>query len=580
MARDLDAVRPLLVWSERSTLEIKTGGWRTHRPQYVERTAPCRNACPAVEDIARWIEQVREGNYRQAWDLLREENPFPAVMGRVCAHPCESACNRGSFDGAVAINALERFVGDWGLRHGDPGQPLGRREERVAVVGGGPAGLACAYYLARIGYSVTIYEAKPALGGLLRYGIPEYRLPRSVLDREIELVLALGIRVHTGAALGEGLRWEGLGEYRALFLATGASLPYHLNVLGEHAGGVRDGVAFLHDVNSGGRPEVGSRVVVVGGGSTAMDVARTARRLGVPSVTVLALESWEEMPAIPEEVAQARAEGIQIRNNVGIAEVRERGGVVVGVRAQSARLERTSSGGIHPVLFPGTEFDLETDGVLLAIGQTPDLKPLPTGLLAEQGMVAVDALGATHLPRVFAGGDLTPGQHSVADAVGSGKRGAIAIDRYLREGSPSSFPAPLHLGTSSSLSMGVYLGRDGLEPNVRAQPQEVTPFSVINLDYFPGAGRAERNERHAAERIGSFEEVVEGLGETRARAESLRCFTCGGCTHCDNCLIFCPDMAILRADGGYSVVRDYCKGCGLCVHECPRGALVMVPERS
>lgn len=558
MIGDLGAARPL-VWSEpgRTTREIKTGGWRTRRPRYVERSAPCYLTCPAGESIPAWIARAAAGDYLGAWELIRRENPFPAVTGRVCPHPCETACNRGPYDGTVAINALERFVGDWGLIHGYLETPLTRREEQIAIVGGGPAGLACAYHLARLGYGVTVYEAMPELGGLLRYGIPEYRLPRNVLNQEIELSLSPGVRVHTRTLIGGTVPWQALDSYQALFLATGAPCPVSLGVQGETSRGIYDGLTFLKEANSGRRPSLGRRVVVVGGGSTAMDVARTALRLGA-SVTIVALEARESMPAIADEVEQALAEGVTIMNESGVEEILVREGGVAGVRARPARLSLTESGAIRPVFSEGSAVVLEADALLLAIGQLPDLAHLPPGLRIEQGLVAVGEDGTAGQLRLFAGGDLTAGPRSVARAIGSGTRAARAIHRFLSgEGSGDS-------------------GLSGIEP----RSDQVATFSEIHLDSFPRAARAEASKRGAAERAASFAEVVQGLNEARALAEARRCFSCGTCTACDTCLIFCPDMAIRRIDsGGYEVLLDYCKGCGLCARECPRGALVMVPER-
>lgn len=556
MSRDLGMAWPR-VWSEpdRTTHEIKTGGWRTRRPQYVERPAPCHLACPAGEPIPAWIARAESGDLGGAWELIRRENPFPAVLGRVCAHPCETACNRGQYDRVLAINALERFIGDWGLLHGHSEPPRTRREGQIAIVGGGPAGLACAYHLARLGYGVTIYEALPELGGLLRYGIPEYRLPRSVLDGEIELIMSLGISVHTGARLGDAIPWRTLDPYQAVFLATGASCPVRLGVPGEESRGVYDGLAFLREVNSGQRPSLGKRVVVVGGGSTAMDVARTARRLGA-EVTVVALEAREAIPALSDEVEQAVAEGVWIMNEFGVEEILVREGSVAAARVRPGRLSFTESGAIRPVFSEGRPTILEADALLLAIGQLPDPALLPPGLPVERGLVAVGDDGATGGPRLYAGGDVTPGPRSVARAVGSGIRAARAIHRFLSGESltPALFPT-----------------------------DRVVAFSEINLHYFPRMPRARRSQRAAPERVASFAEVVQGLEEAQALAEARRCFSCGACTGCDRCLIFCPDVAIRRIDSGFSpryeVLTEYCKGCGLCASECPRGALVMVPER-
>ncbi|OGK82415.1 MAG: hypothetical protein A2X52_11500 [Candidatus Rokubacteria bacterium GWC2_70_16] len=559
MAPELRAPRPL-GWSEpgRTTLEIKTGGWRTKRPVYVEATAPCRAACPAGEPVARWIERARRGDLAAAWALIREENPFPAIMGRVCAHPCESACNRRQHDGGVAINALERFVGDWGLRHGTRPLPDLPRPARVAVVGGGPAGLACAHALSRRGYRVRLYEAEAELGGLLRYGIPEYRLPRAVLEREIELGIGPGVEVLTGQRLGANLAWETVAGHDAVFLGTGASLPLGLGVPGEQAQGIGSGLGFLRDLARGTRATLGRRLVVVGGGSTAMDVARSARRLGVSSVTVVALEGREDMPALPEEVSQALAEGVEIRNGLGVSRFVELGGRVTGAAVAPAELERGEDGAIRPVFRPGPSEVIAADSVLLAIGQWTDLAALPPALRGARGLIATPD-GARPTPLIFAGGDAASTERTVTHAVGAGMRAARRIHEALSGGVA---PAPAS------------------HPGAVALPGHVVPFSEINLDSFPRAPRVERPERLADRRLGSFAEVVEGLGAAAARAEAARCFTCGHCVDCDNCLLYCPDMAVSRGDeGGYRISTDHCKGCGLCAQECPRGALQMVSER-
>ena len=549
--------RPL-GWSEpgRTTLEIKTGSWRTRHPRYVEATAPCRARCPAAEPIPHWVERARLGDYASAWALIREENPFPAVLGRVCAHPCESGCHRAAHDGAVAINALERFVGDWGLRHGRPTRPTAARPERIAVVGGGPAGLTCAYHLVRLGYRVTVFEAAAELGGLLRHGIPAYRLPRAVLDREIELVLDLGIEVVTGRRLGAEIGWDALAAYDATFLAVGASRPRQLGIAGESARRIGDGVAFLRAVNAGERPDVGRRVAVIGGGSTAMDVARCARRLGAPSVTVLALEAHDAMDATPEEVTQALAEGVEIRHGVGVAAFVETDGAVSGVVTAPARLERGPDGEIRPAFGPGPRGVVGATDVILAIGQGLDPSGLPIGVRVADGLIAVGAAGATSAERVFAGGDAASVQRTVAHAVAAGTRGARAIDWGFsgRHTVPHEAPRPWAV----------------------PEPGRVVAASEIDMELHPRVSRVARRERWGADSIGSFAEVAEGIGERAARAEAARCLTCGRCTGCDVCLRVCPDMAISRDAGGYRVGSEYCKGCGLCAAECPRGALVMV----
>jgi NADPH-dependent glutamate synthase beta subunit-like oxidoreductase len=547
-------------WSEpgRTTLEIETGSWRTRRPLYVEACSPCSAACPAGEPIARWIEQARTGNYAAAWALIREENPFPGVMGRVCAHPCESRCNRVGLDGAVAINALERAVGEWGLRHGTVTVPQTRRDERIAVVGSGPAGLACAYHLARFGYRVTIFEAAAEPGGLLRHGIPAYRLPRAVLDREIEMILALGITLRTGHRF-DARSWDALADWDAVCIATGAAVPLTLGVPGVRARGVHDGLAMLRAVNGGERPALGTRAVVVGGGSTAMDVARTARRLGVSAVTVVALETREAMPADADELAQAVEEGIEIRSTTGVRAFRERDGVLTGVVVAPAHLERRPDGAITAVFGGGPDEVIATDSAVLAIGQRPDFTALRAGLDVVSDVVGVSPSGATSIRRVYAGGDVASRQRTVAHAIGAGTRAARAIDAAITGAASAHTPA----------------GHAWVVP--RAE-HLVTPTEV-GFHAFAPARRAERARRPATARVSSFEEVVGPLDDDDVRSETERCFTCGRCVGCDTCMAVCPDMAITRVAGAYHVASSHCKGCGLCAHECPRGALHMVSER-
>ena len=557
---DLGPACPL-GWSEpgRTTLEIKTGAWRTRRPVYVEATAPCRAACPAGEPVARWIERARLGDYAGAWALIRQDNPFPAITGRVCAHPCEAACNRGQSDGAVAINALERFVGDWGLEHGRSAMSTPARSARVAVVGGGPAGLACSYHLSRLGYHVHLFEAERELGGVLRYGIPEYRLPRAVLDREIGLVIGPTVEVSTGRRLGETFSWSTLAAYDAVFLATGASIPLTLDVPGDGAHGVGDGLSFLRRVNTSAAPRLGRRLVVVGGGSTAMDVARSARRLGVPSVTILALEAREDMPALPDEVTQALNEGVQMLNGFGVSAFVEPDGAVVGVRARRARLLRDASGAVRPLFESGESLTVRADSVLLAIGQRADLSALPAEIERGRGLVVVNGDGATSFPNVFAGGDAASSERTVAHAIGAGTRAARSIHARLA-------------GRQALHGAGA---RRWTVP----MPAHVVLFDEINGVHFKPARRASRPERTVAQRLRSFAEVVRGLDADTARAEATRCFACGHCTGCDTCFLVCPDVAIHHHEGGYRVAAEHCKGCGLCVEECPRGALQMVSER-
>ncbi len=541
---------PPPTWTTGTTLGLKTGTWRAALPVYRNPPSPCLAACPINGRIAEWMQHAADGSWRAAWETLTDHNPFPAVAGRVCHHPCESACNRGAYDSPLAICALERHVGDLALQEGwaFPSPPLGN--ERVAVVGAGPSGLSAAYQLRRRGYGVTLFEARDFLGGLLREGIPPYRLPRKVLDAEIARILALGIDVHTGTALSSVQQLAGLrSEFDAVYLALGARRQKRLPALDTGAPWVMDGAEYLAQVNSGGAPKLGRRLAVIGGGSAAMDVARSARRAG-HEVTVLSLESEPQLPAQRGEVLEAKEEGIRILAGTMLRAARQEADEV---RLECVRVEFTAGerrGEFQVTPLAQSEFRVQTDAVVVAIGQDPELAMLH-GMLAREGpLVKVDALGATSVEGVFAGGDVASGERFVTHAIGMGRSAALAIDRWI-QGEAGRPLAPL--------------------PSV--------PASAINTFYHPHAPRVALSRLSPFERLRGQAEVQLGIGTDGALSEAARCFSCGRCTSCDNCLTYCPDMAVERAPGGYAIVGDYCKGCGLCVQECPTGSIAMQDER-
>ena len=563
-----------------STLVTHTGSWKYIWPVYHDRVAPCNRGCPVGIDIEGYLNLMREDRVADARRLLLAENPMPAVTGRVCHHPCESACNRGMFDAAVSIHAVERMLGDLALQEPLSDSVAPRRDERVAVVGSGPAGLSCAYHLSRFGYHVTVFEAASAPGGMLRQGIPEYRLPRAILDGEIERIRALGVEMRCGVRVGADLPWERvLADFDALFVASGAHASRALGVEGEDGTGVRPGLAFLREVNAGARPSVGRRVVVVGGGNTAMDCARSALRLGA-SVTVLYRRTRAEMPAIADEVEEADREGVAfafLAAPVGFHVVH---GTLRAVECERMALGEPDASGRRRPESTGERFTLLADTVLTAIGESPDLDALPPDLARRDSGVRVDPLGRTSRAAVFAGGDVTETPRTVADALGAGKRAAVGIDRQLRarprEPRDADDLEALRFG-GGNISALRWLGRD---PVARVAPvNEVVTFEELNLNHFVKVAR--RRDTHARpERArATFDEVNRGLTREEAEEEARRCLNCGVCTHCDVCLIFCPDLAISRnGDGAYRIALDYCKGCGVCVAECPRGAIVMTRE--
>jgi 2-oxoacid:acceptor oxidoreductase delta subunit (pyruvate/2-ketoisovalerate family) len=595
---------PPVAVSTTSTRVNLTGSWKYIRPVFQDGVAPCNQGCPVGIDIEGWMNLVREGRLDEARELLLRENPLPAVTGRVCYHPCEAACNRGRFDEAVSIHAVERMLGDLAL-DAPPPPVAPRRAETVGIVGSGPAGLACAYHLARLGYGVTVYEREPEPGGILRYGIPEYRLPKRILAREIDRIRSLGVEFRCDTRVGGELPFEGIQAHDAVFVATGVHRSRPLGIPGEDLAGVRAGLEFLAEVNRGGRPAIGRRVVVVGGGNTAMDCARTAVRLGA-EVTVLYRRSREEMPANREEVEEAIHEGvgfeflaapIAARGAPGLLEedpleaicasfdeVADRAPEPRVTRLDCARMqlgEADTSGRRRPVPVEGADFSMPVDTVLCAVGEEADLSWLPGDVARASGLLRVNPLGGTSRRGVFAGGDLADTRHTVAYAIGSGKRAAIGIDGWLRrradEISPQIELGELRLGPAGNLSMTRWRGDD---PIRRAAPvNEIVPFERLNVAYFERVPRARDAQTPPAGSRGTFAEANRGLASHEAVAEARRCFNCAVCNACEVCLIFCPDVAITRRDGaGFEIAYEYCKGCGLCAAECPRGAIAMTRE--
>lgn len=555
----------------------KTGDWRYLRPRFENKIPPCNEACPAGQDIQGAIALATQGRFPEAWELLREENPFPGVCGRVCFHPCETSCNRREFDESVSINALERFLADFAFRLGRRvPPPRSRRKERMAVVGSGPAGLACAYHLARMGYEVTLLEARPVLGGMLRLGIPEYRLPKKVLEEEIDQILEMGVKAEVNARLGKNFELKDLKGYAALFLATGHGQSKRLEVPGEEMAGVMSGLEFLEKVGLGQEILLGKRVAVIGGGNTAFDAARSALRLGAKPV-ILYRRTREEMPAFPGEVLEAEEEGIEISYLVSPVQVIGQNGRLQGLECVRNRLGPPDEDGRRrPVEVKGSNFSLEVDQVISAIGEEADLSFLPPDIRATGPAVFTDECGATPKQGVFAGGDLIHQPRTVVHAIGSGKRAAIFMDALVRKAPAEDILEAIRIGQRGSLSLKRYRLEERPAGN-----QKTVSIRDLNLDYFDCSKRMKIPKAPPSRRLGSFGEVNLGLAEEAARSEAQRCFHCGVCNLCDNCYIFCPDVAIRKGAEGEpnSIDYDHCKGCGICVEECPRDAMVLEEER-
>jgi len=524
-----------------------TGAWRTERPVYVHNLPPCNNACPAGENIQQWLYDAEEGGserYEAAWRQIMQDNPFPAVMGRVCYRPCETACNRAQLDSAVGINSVERFLGDEALRRGwkvpVDAAPTGKR---VLVVGAGPSGLSASYHLTRLGHSVTIKDAGAAPGGMMRYGIPKYRLPRDILDAEVNRILDMGVTLELNAKVTDILA-ELAGGFDAAFVAVGAHIGRRAYIPAGDSARILDAVSMLHSTEDGTPPMLGRRVAVYGGGNTAMDAARTARRLGASEAVVVYRRTREKMPAHDSEVAEALDEGITMRWLSTIKHAGE-GKLLI----EKMKLDETG----FPQ--PTGEFEeLEADTLVLALGQNADLTVLENvpGVTFADNVTEVGPDLMTGHPGIFAGGDMVPAERTVTVAIGHGKKAARNVDAWLRGG---RYSAP---------------GKHPLAASDR-----------LNTWYYADAPATVRPTLEAARRITTFDEVVGGLDESIALFEARRCMSCGNCFGCDNCYGVCPDNAIVKlADGQYSIDYDYCKGCGLCATECPCGAIEMEPEQT
>lgn len=525
----------------------KTGTWRYIRPIYRDRPAPCTNACPTGVEMREYLELVEQGELEKAWRLLKEDNPIPAITGRVCYHPCEEKCNRSRYDQPLAIHSLERLVGDYGLGLAIE-KPKITEKERVAVVGSGPAGLAAAYHLIKRGYSVTVFEAESELGGMLRWGIPQYRLPRDILDKEIASIEALGVEFKLNSRLGADISWEDLSAYQAIFIATGCYRNRELQVAGEDTSGVRSGPEFLRDVNTGrlgNTALAGQRVAVIGGGNVAVDCARSARRLGAAEVSVVCLESSDDMPASATEIKQAEEEGVRIYPSRTVARILADAGKVTGVEyLKVSGLKFSPDGQPQFDTIEGSQHSMPADMVIVAIGQVADVAFLPEGLIGKDGRLASERLGKVGDKVVLAGGDVVTGPARVVDALAAGKRAAATIEALLKEKPPDD-----------------------------EEDQAVVDYEELNTLYFCPLPRQEVEPASPAQRLSGFKEVDPGLSGEAASKESQRCFHCGSCNLCGNCWLFCPDMSILESDGHLEIDYEFCKGCGICAEECPRAAI-------
>ncbi len=574
---------PERVVSLASMLWNRTGSWRYMRPLYVNKTPPCNQGCPAGNDVEAFLALVEDGRLQEAARVLLDENPLPGVCGRVCFHPCETACNRGQYDRPIAIHAMERYVGDWARDHlaAHPLRPP--TGKRVNVLGAGPAGLAAAYHLARMGHEVTVFDAQAEPGGVLRYGIPSYRLPRDVIAAETKRIWDMGVRFQGGTRVETPDDFAKLRDADAVFVATGAYRSFALKVAGEDAKRVYSGLEFLEAIARGETPDVGGHVAVIGDGNTAIDAARSARRLGA-EVTIYSLTEQHEMPAFAEEIVEALREGVDLVTSVATREILTKGGAACGLVLDRVVLgEPDVTGWRTPRPIEGSWFKIDATAVVIAIGQTGRLEYLGGEFPERSGHVQQGPTGRLGASHIFAGGDCGSGPNTVAHAIGDGKKAAVAIDRFLR-GEESNSVEDLIIGGFGAVSVTRYLTAGGIDgPRAHlgnTDARHVVAYGELNTNYFHESPRAVMTHRPVAARMDNFEEIVFTIDDTAADREARRCFHCGVCTECDNCYVFCPDVAISPKDDafGYDIQLDYCKGCGVCVHECPRNAMAMDKE--
>lgn len=571
---------PFIPCSYLTTESNKTGSWRFLRPRYDEKTAPCSATCPAGQDIGRIEMLAAQGLFKEAWETILQENPFPAVCGRVCHHPCETVCNRREFDEAVAIHTLERFLADTAARyHLAPDLPrLSSKKQRVAVVGAGPSGLAAAYFLSRLGYGCDVFETMPEPGGMLRWGVPKYRLPAAILQTEIGQIQNAGFAIHCGQPISRSFLEQARDHYDAVFMGCGHSRIPQLNIPGENLPGVADGLAFLRNLRREQMPALAGPIAIIGGGNTAVDVARSVLRLGGQPILIYR-RRLQDMPAFGDEMDMALEEGVELRELQTPIEIQPHGSDYL-LHLQHMQVMSEDQQGRAEVKPLAAKIEtLQVSHVFTAIGlqaaegwyNPPASGP---GTVRLRNSVLTYAEGN---PAVVYGGDLAAEIKSVVHAVASGKEAAMALDVLFREGPDAILPqlTACQVGNGPSLSMEVYLAG----PRCRRNPH-VVHYEEINSDYFQLSRRIVQPRLLKEERVQSFAEIDLKISANLAIREAERCFNCGLCNQCDNCRLFCPDLAVVleaTAEGRH-INYDYCKGCGICVVECPRNAMVLEEE--
>ena len=538
--KPINMTRPLDLTHEKRNV----GPQRIQRPVYVDLLPTCNNACPAGENIQAWLTHAQAGRFKEAWQSLTENNPMPAIHGRVCYHPCETACNRDKLDSSVSIHAVERFLGDMALQENwqftVTAPPSGKR---VLVVGAGPSGLSAAYHLARMGHAVEIHEAGPVGGGMMHFGIPAYRLPRDVLDAEVKRIENMGVKIVLNHRVDDLMAEKAAGNFDAMFVAVGAHISKRTDIPSRDAGKMLDAISFLKDVETGNAPKLGRRIAIYGGGNTAMDAARVAKRLGYEPLIIYRRDR-AHMPAHDFEATEALEEGVKIHWLRTIRNIEETTFTV-------EVMEVDAKGRPQPT---GRFETLEADALIMALGQDVDtsfMRKVPGVEFKDDGVVTVDPNMMTGYPGLFAGGDMVPSDRTVTIGVGHGKKAARNIDAWLR-GATYTKP-PKH---------------------------DLATFEKLHVWYYTDAAQRPQGHLDMKRRQSSFEEVVGGLSQKEALYEAKRCLSCGNCYECDGCYGACPEDAIIKLGPGkrYLYNYDLCTGCAVCFEQCPCHAIELIPE--